>query len=62
MENLEGKEVIFISYEDVQNWICFGSLGLIITLVTWLCDEHSWPLESPVDSPELPSLFPGDPP
>lgn len=48
MEDLGGgKDVIFISYEDVQNWICFSSLGIIISLVTLLYEEHSWPSESP---------------
>lgn len=59
MKNLEGEDVIVISYEDVQNWICFSSLGLIITLAAWLCEEQSWPLEmSPWTSPDFQSLYP----
>lgn len=44
--------MVFISYEDVHNWICFSPLGIIITLVMWLYEKHSWPADSPVGSLE----------
>lgn len=39
--NLKGEDVIFISYEDFQNFISLSSLGLIITLATWHCKEEN---------------------
>lgn len=52
-ENLEGGEVISISYEDFHNGISFRSLSLITTLAVWRRKEKTCLVEAPPSFPEF---------